>query len=640
MVAPSQLQPQYTTNEAHLKQGTGNLLTPRGSFQPRNGFEEHALAYARRGIPVFRLRARTKEPFHGSRGFYDATTDPDTIRRWWTATPTANIGLPTGRASGIMVLDVDTDKGGADSLTALEAEHGKLPATWTVKTGGDNYQLYLKAPDENIRISAGKLGPGLDIRCDGGYVVAPPSIHPSGDRYTVHTRAPMVEPPSWLLALLKDDPKPAGETTVNTQSNQPISADLDGDPIPDGKRNEELTRIAGRLRARGAGDGELPEMLERINATRCNPPLPEREVQRIARSAMRWPVGSSKPGPDEETLEELAEIAAGVGDTPWPGMGGKSRRDVMVALILTAREHGERIPAGVRVSIGIRPLALKAGLSRASVEKAIRWLREHGYLRRDDGERSGTEAGALVLVSPPRAKVGHSATYREAIEPREGLVSYPCAPPYSAPRLRWSAPEYEGRERVGTLYRLGKTAGAVVDALEAAGGTLTLSEIADALQVSRPRDLRRRVLVRLEAASVVECSEDTVSLAADWTSALEDERERAGEIAAYRRDMARYARESEAYRNRHTRPVDPAPTEEEMAVHRETKPERRREAIETAVVELFSTRPVYRARRPGQIACALTMYGLLPEPFPRGVDPGGVPTDAEIETILEESEVA
>jgi hypothetical protein len=162
-----------------------------------------------------------------------------------------------------------------------------------------------------------------------------------------------------------------------------------------------------------------------------------------------------------------------------------------------------------------------------------------------------------VLVTP-RAKVTHSTTYREAIEQKRALVCNPCAPPahpYSAPRLRWSAPSYHrehGEIIREMMYRLGKTAEAILDALEAAGGTLSLEEIAAILGVARPRDLLRRdgPLSRLQAAAVVECSGHTVSLAAAWTSALEDERERAGEIAAYRRDMARYARESEAYRQR------------------------------------------------------------------------------------------
>jgi hypothetical protein len=149
-----------------------------------------------------------------------------------------------------------------------------------------------------------------------------------------------------------------------------------------------------------------------------------------------------------------------------------------------------------------------------------------------------------------RAKVGHSPT-EEAC--RSSVL------PLRAPRLRWSAPE---------ILRLGKTAGAVIDALETLGGSASLEEVARLLEVKRYRDLKRRVISRLEAAGVVECAGDTVSLAGDWLEALNRERETAGEIAALRRDMARYDREREAYRRRHETKPDRAPTEEEMAFDR------------------------------------------------------------------------
>jgi hypothetical protein len=95
--------------------------------------------------------------------------------------------------------------------------------------------------------------------------------------------------------------------------------------------------------------------------------------------------------------------------------------------------------------------------------------------------------------------------------------------------------------------------------------------------------------------------------------------------------MARYNRERDGYRNRENVKPEPAPSEEEMREHRETAPRRRREAIELAVSRLFSERPEFRGRRPGQIVCMLPWY--LPASFPRGMD--GSPTDAEIEEILD-----
>lgn len=123
-----------------------------------------------------------------------------------------------------------------------------------------------------------------------------------------------------------------------------------------------------------------------------------------------------------------------------------------------------------------------------------------------------------------------------------------------SPRLRWSAPRFDrvGDEIVrSTIRRLGKGCGAVIDALEASGGTLAEPEVACALGVKRVRDLRRRYLERLEATGVVECFGGVVSLTPDYLDALHRERVVAGEVAAEERDREKYARESDAYRNRH-----------------------------------------------------------------------------------------
>lgn len=144
-----------------------------------------ALSYARRGWPVFPCRPRGKEPLT-AHGFKDATTDPATIRSWWQRWPDANVALATGRVSGLVVLDVDMDKGGLDSLRTLVDRFagGELPEGPAVQTGGGGYHLYFAYPAAPVPCSAGKAGPGLDLRGDGGYVIAPPSVHPSGGRYT------------------------------------------------------------------------------------------------------------------------------------------------------------------------------------------------------------------------------------------------------------------------------------------------------------------------------------------------------------------------------------------------------------------------------------------------------------------------
>jgi len=183
------------------------------------------------------------------------------------------------------------------------------------------------------------------------------------------------------------------------------------------------------------------------------------------------------------------------------------------------------------------------------------------------------------------------------------------------------------------IKRLGKGAGAVVDALEALGGSSTAEKLAAVLGVKRARDLSRRVIARLEEAGVVECSQGgVVSFSPEWLEALNRDRERGGEIADYRRDLRRYSQESEAWRNRQKIKPGRAPTEREMRERREGAQDGRQEAIRAAIARLFSDRPEYRGRRVGQITCAITMHYLGPD-FLRGTL--GAPKDAEVESILD-----
>lgn len=142
---------------------------------------EAALTYARHGVPVFPCRPN-KAP-RTSNGHKDATTHELTITKWWTRWPDAMIGMPTGRASGVWVLDVDLPDGPA-SLEAIEAQVGPLPSTLEQVTGSGGRHLFFKMEaGVEIKNSARKLGPGLDVRGEGGYVIVPPSMHLSGRRY-------------------------------------------------------------------------------------------------------------------------------------------------------------------------------------------------------------------------------------------------------------------------------------------------------------------------------------------------------------------------------------------------------------------------------------------------------------------------
>ncbi len=149
-------------------------------------FVQQALQYARRGWAVFPLVPKTKRPLTGH-GLNDATTDPATIRAWWQEWPDANIGINCG-ASGLVVVDVDA-KNGAPGLATwqrLLPQIGGQIDTPTVQTPTGGYHYYYLAPQGvDLAQGNGKLGPGVDVKGQGGYVVAPPSIHPdTGTAYT------------------------------------------------------------------------------------------------------------------------------------------------------------------------------------------------------------------------------------------------------------------------------------------------------------------------------------------------------------------------------------------------------------------------------------------------------------------------
>jgi putative DNA primase/helicase len=156
-------------------------------------FKDCALAYARCGLHVFPLHTlrngrctcnrdcgknAAKHP-RVAGGFKAATTDPEQIKAFWSKWPDANIGIATGAVSGIVVLDIDGTQGIA-TLQTLIAEYGKLPRTPVVKTAR-GWHIFFKLP-QGIAIPC-SAGGGLDIRSDGGYVVAPPSVHASGHVY-------------------------------------------------------------------------------------------------------------------------------------------------------------------------------------------------------------------------------------------------------------------------------------------------------------------------------------------------------------------------------------------------------------------------------------------------------------------------
>lgn len=254
-----------------------------------------ALNYVGRGIPVFPIIPRDKKPLTRN-GYKDATLDHKIIQAWWKRWPNANIGIPTGKVSGFIVLDIDVDKGGFQSLMVLEKKYGLFPLTMEIHTGGGGlHKFYLCPKDMDIRNSAGKLGPGLDIRGNGGYVVAAPSIHASGKGYRRSEKSASwpVPAPVWFLELLKKPTREIEKTPselINKDTYMAKSSSLIFQlrkGIKEGGRNDFIARLSGtllRCHRNGLDPRLVMEIILAVNEARCKPSLLHTEVVRTVES--------------------------------------------------------------------------------------------------------------------------------------------------------------------------------------------------------------------------------------------------------------------------------------------------------------------------------------------------------------------
>jgi hypothetical protein len=225
-----------------------------------------ALDYAARGLPVFPCTPRGKTPAVG-RGFHAATTNPATIRRYWTD-PERNIGIPTGVPSGVWVLDIDGPEGEA-SLRALEMKHGAIPKTRTVVTARGKHAWF--AYPGPVPTTVARIGPGIDTRGGDGYVVVPPSVHQTGHRYAFlgDPWAPIESAPAWLVVAARTKPVKLIAERAVAPVRAPCRAGAYGYAAlqaeiaalvatPPGRRNDTLNRAAFSLFQLVAA-GELAE---------------------------------------------------------------------------------------------------------------------------------------------------------------------------------------------------------------------------------------------------------------------------------------------------------------------------------------------------------------------------------------------
>lgn len=276
-------------------------------MRQKNGFQ--AFGYALRGWHVFPCHrwdieaarcscgnAECNSPGKHPRtpnGFKDASNDPPVASKLWDSDIDANVAIVTGAASGLVVIDIDPRHGGDESFDEL-CKGGEFPRTVQALTGGGGRHFFFKHPGGKVKSdNRGRLGNGIDIKADGGYVIAPPSIHASGKAYRwapgCHPDdVEVAELPAWLLERIQGPPPKQAAAA-------PAPGSADG-AIAEGGRSNALTSLAGSMRRKGMGPEAIAAALLIENATRCRPPLPESEVRAIAGSVGKYEPAAPEVG--------------------------------------------------------------------------------------------------------------------------------------------------------------------------------------------------------------------------------------------------------------------------------------------------------------------------------------------------------
>ena len=270
-----------------------------------------------------------------------ATNNPVHLEDFAKKYVDCNFGVVTGQKSGVVVLDVDPKHGGDDTLAKLEAEHGALPQTVQVLTGGGGHHYYFQCPtDLLLGNSAGLLGPGLDFKATNGQVVLPCGIHPETKKayeweVAHHPDDISVAPlPSWLIRLLTTEPPAPAEHP---------------EEIADGQRNEILWRKARSLRKSKAqlSREALRAALHVENRQRCRPPLPDQEVDDVVEHA--WTGFDRK---DFASAESAASVTIDMEhEEPWPTLDPVAIRGVIGELVRAIEPHSEADPVAILVQL-------------------------------------------------------------------------------------------------------------------------------------------------------------------------------------------------------------------------------------------------------------------------------------------------
>lgn len=236
------------------------------------------------GWSVIPIGCGAKRPLIRWEEFQQRRPGLEEVQDWLSCWPKTGIGIVTGSISGIVVLDIDSRHGGDVSLEGLDRQYGRMPMTVECRSGGGGRHLYFAHPGGLVRNKVGLLA-GIDLRGDGGFVVAPPSMHASGARYAWREdRRPgatrLAPLPTWLLRQATEELRHLG---------RPISRwrRLLFERVSEGERNNTVASLAGHLMRHGVDEVVVLELLRCWNRVRCKPLLADEEIAAVVGSIGR-----------------------------------------------------------------------------------------------------------------------------------------------------------------------------------------------------------------------------------------------------------------------------------------------------------------------------------------------------------------
>ena len=278
-----------------------NLTTP--TVQHMNAHAGARWA-ASRGLRVLRVEPNGKTPYRS--GVNEATTDAATIDKWFAEEPGLNYGIATGH--GLVALDCDAKH------ASFHADYFSLAAPRTLEFGSANggYRILLR------RLQGGRrdFAPSINVRGKGGYIVGPGSVI-NGKRYRIEVDAPIAPAPAEITARLSrhtdkptaaDTSTPLGEMDTAPALTRAWGIVAGHAGVDEGGRDNECFRVACRVKDEGVSDGTCLEVMRQFNAEKCNPPLPEADIERVVSSAYsngQRPPGAANPAVEFEDLTDL-----------------------------------------------------------------------------------------------------------------------------------------------------------------------------------------------------------------------------------------------------------------------------------------------------------------------------------------------